>query len=116
MGINITAWRINGIEEFNDQYPDCLYTFFKKEKLPDWDTCRFSGDKEFWMTDDLEWETRYEGDVEKDGFDKTYHKPKDLDKATDWVKNNIYAGNQKRWLNLFEQMKNDNSIYLTRSY
>ena len=117
MGINISAWKINGIEEVNDTYPDCLYTFFKKEKIPYWDICRYSGDKDFWMTDDLEWETRYEGDVEsKHSFDETYHRPKDLDKAIEWVKNEIYIGNQKRWIEILDNMKTDKDIYLTCSW
>lgn len=117
MGINISAWKINGVEEMQDHYPDCLYTWFKKEKISYWDSCRMSGDKDFWMTEDLEWETRYEGDVEpKQSFDETYHRPKDLDKAIEWVKQNIYVGNQDRWIKVLTDMKTDKDIYLTCSW
>ena len=116
MGINITAWKLNGIEEIEDQYPDCLYKYFKKERLPDWDSCRFSGDKDLWMTEDLEWESRNEGDDDTGSFNETYCRPKDLGKASDWVVQNIYIGNQQRWLNLFKQMESDKDIYLTCSW
>lgn len=115
MGINITAWKIIGVEEVADQYPDCLYKYFKKEELPEWDSCRFAGDSDFWMTEELDWDTRHEGDEDTGSFEKIYCRPKDLKKASEWVIENIYIGNQKRWIDLFALMEADKDIYLTCS-
>lgn len=116
MGINISAWEIKGIEEISESYPDNLYKYFKKEKIPYWDTCRYSGDKDFWMNEKLEWDTRYEGDDGKN-FEDSYHRPKDIGKAIDWINKNIdYEGNKPRWITLLKDMETNSNIWLSCSY
>lgn len=68
------------------------------------------------MNESFEWETRYEGD-DGDDWEGAYHRPKNLDKAVEWVKANISPqGNTKRLLDILEEMKNDPKLYFKCSY
>lgn len=97
MGLNISAYILkdnNGNIETED------FGF---------DSDKYSGDGEFVTTDLIEWEyVQYRPNYP----DYIYKRPKDLDIAIDWVKNNIYEGNQERLINLLEAMKENKNLYI----
>lgn len=116
MGINISVYKILGITKDVYDSPYCEDIYFKTEKHPTWDSVRYAGDRDFWRNEAFEWETRYDGDSGTD-WESAYHRPKDLDKAVDWVKSNIkWESTVKRLVNILEEMKGDPNLYFRCSY
>jgi hypothetical protein len=77
-------------------------------KIENWNSMRHSGDDDL-MQADFKW---YYLDNNSYEF---VCRPIDLDFAIQWVKSNVYEGNQKRLIDLFELMKTDTQVYLNFS-
>lgn len=116
MGINISVYEIG--QTLTDRYesPPEEYFYFHKERHPTWDYCRHAGDRDFWLNDAFEWSMRYEGDDPGNGFESAFHRPKNIDKAIEWVKANIPDINQSRLINILEEMRANENLYFSCSY
>lgn len=115
MGVNILLYKIEGIEEFKDQYPECLYKQFRTSTPDWWDHSRYGGDREFCRA--IEFDQRVDGDDGEPDIDtRVYNRPSDLDAAISWVKENIHEGNQERLIRVLEEMKKDLDLWFYLSY
>lgn len=99
MGVNIYAYKI---AERNED-----------GKIPateiDFDTDKYAGDRDFMSSLDWDCINEYENVFMSDVM---YCRPQNIEKAKDWVLNNLPEGNQPRLLNLLDKMADDESIYI----
>ncbi len=98
MGLNIVLYNFAPMREGKSKLP---------ERDARFDSLRYSGDREFstWIGQEDNGEFTSLTDSLWD-FD-CYERPKDLQKAREWVKANIVEDNQKRWLDLFDLLETD---------
>jgi hypothetical protein len=89
--------------------------YLKTEEFKGFDSVRHGGDREFARTQDFEWDTIVED--ENDLWSRYYCRPKDLDKAVDWVdKQDLPIGNKMRLKGLLYDMRMIPRLYLYFSY
>lgn len=114
MGINIFTYRLlEHVSEPNGNYPP--HQYWKKERYEDWDWGRHTGDREF-ASADFEWIEVVDNPDSHD-FSDCYNRPKDIDKAIEWVNKNIQPeGNRQRLINLLEAMRIDDKLFIHCSY
>jgi hypothetical protein len=94
MGINIIVYRRE-----ND----------RNIKVDWFDTARFSGDRDFVWNDAIEWHSLPHEPLLDDTI---LCRPKNIDLARNWVRQNIYKGNQPRLLELLDNMESDPDLWL----
>lgn len=110
MGVNICVYEL-GEKEIVDDCAGQPYSYIPTKEFRDWDSCRHTGDRDFALTSDLEWES-----IEEDQ-DRHYYRPKDFEAATNWVKNKIeHKGNHDRFFRIFEAMKTQPNLYFYFSW
>lgn len=103
MGLNISAYILK--DKIKNSFGCTRYITddFK------FDSDKYSGDDDFVCNKTIEFEYVYD-DINIP--EPCYQRPKDLAVAIDWVKNNIYEGNQERLINLLEAMKENKNLYI----
>lgn len=112
MGLNIFAVRL--IEKKIDiTDPRQEYSYWETDEF-EFDSLRYSGDRELLNNNEIKWEYKHDGDGGMG--DRDYMRPKDLNVAIKWVKENVFEGNQRRLIDLFREMKNDNKLYIGYTY
>src|SRR6202000_1504334 len=99
MGINISVQKLIGKEMVECHHPEELVPFYKIERQDWFDSCRHSGDRDFIMNNDFKYL-----DEDVDSFEQSLMRPVDLDAALEWVRKNIYEGNQARLIEVLEKM------------
>ena len=94
------------------------YVGFVSKAYDEFDSLRYSGDRDFVTTEDLEWEEVIDNPEGRTFAEQgeCYSRPKDLEKAKTWVKENIYIGNQPRLIKLLEDMEADPCLWLIFSW
>lgn len=110
MGLNIIAYRITGISEeldWNNRILKCL----EVEKYKDFDYSRYSGDREFVINNKF-----IPHPEDGQDFQERFYRPENIELCKQYVKENIFEGNQPRLLKLLEQMELDTTIYLYFSW
>ena len=104
MGVHISVYRVKDMKS---------HEFTEISKELDFDTLRYEGDKQFCECFQL-WESITCGNTYCCDYFMT--RPKDFKETKTWVKNNIYESNQKRLLDVLEQMENDKELYFYFGY
>lgn len=110
MGLHICAYILK--ERVTDEWSGQSY--WEVETFENFDSIRRSGDKEFVTTGELEWIEKLDnpkGTTLSD-IGHNYIRPENLDLAKRWVMRNVYEGNQKRLLDLLEEMRKDNRLFI----
>jgi hypothetical protein len=75
-----------------------------------WDWIRYAGDTEFWYCESFEW---VYDTYEPTPYDAIHLKrPKSTEEARRWVEDNILDGNKPRLIQLLDNMKLNNWIWL----
>lgn len=103
MGINISIYKINTIRD-DDGY---LTEETRVNDAVGWDGLRYAGDKEFAFSSVCDFAVT-------DRFpnpETSYFRPSDIDKARLWVNENLPEGNRKRYLDIFDLMEKDKTLY-----
>lgn len=96
MGINIIVKRIVGKTEPGpyDEVDSIL------EDVDWWDSCRYSGDKDFVFNNDFEMIDR----------DSRLERPSNFDQCREWVIENVVLDNRKRLIDVLDKMEQDESL------
>ena len=102
MGLNISLHKLPDKNDVHSAEPD--------DKR--FDFIRYSGDVEFHQS--VEWETVRCKELHY--CDQYFSRPKDFKKARQWVKKNVFKGNQKRLLDVLDLMEKEEDLYLRFSY
>jgi hypothetical protein len=108
MGVNICVYRLGEKDEYGD---------YNTEELTqeEWDFIRYVGDKDYAVAGkELGHEMKYRND--NNPIDGVYERPTDFNKDRYWVKNHISECGQKRYLDLFDKMEKDPSMYFYFSW
>lgn len=107
MGINISVVKV--IERtMEDCWDFKQRPYYKTEDQQWFDYLRYSGDREFVI------ENRFYA-VDNDG-DGDLQRPEDFDKTREWVRKNVFEGNQERLLTALDKMEADESLAFTWSW
>jgi hypothetical protein len=106
MGINISLYRILSIEK-EQGLGGQEYDYCKTEPIEWFDYLRYSGDREF-MGRIGHWKS-----IDSDG---EYSRPIDINEMREWVKKNIYEGNQERLLKALDLIEKDEMVGFHASY
>ncbi len=86
--------------------------FYITEDQDWWDSCRYSGDREFVLQNEF-----VAVDTENSIEEQTLFRPNDIDACADWVIDNILVeGNQRRLLEVLSKMKHDNTLCFSWSW
>jgi len=106
MGLNIIAYRVTGIGPLEAPFGGggCLET----ERYPNFDTGRYTGDRDFAM--EIDW-IHHPAEPED-----RHYRPEDFEAAKQWVRDNISPGNQERLLNLLDAMEKDPDLHVYFSW
>lgn len=88
----------------------------KIEKDECFDSARYSGDKDFVLTDDFEKEYATNEPFDAWKNEDIYWRPKNIDKTIGWVKENIFSGNQQRLIDTLFLMKKEHNLYFYNSW
>lgn len=109
MGLNIIAYEVEdcGESEFGGRD-------LKTVRFEGFDSLRYTGDRELIFTKEIEWDMIDED--ENDLWSGKYFRPKDIDKALEWVERNVPEGNKGRLRGLFNEMKLNHKLYVYFSY
>lgn len=111
MGINIIAYKI--LDKVVDESGFMKSSYWNVERHNEFDSLRYSGDRDFINSDYVEWEELVDDTV----YDsRDYIRPENINNAKQWVKENIYPGNQPRLLKLLEDMEKDPKLYIFVSW
>ena len=111
MGVNLFPYVLK--ERIEDPYGK----YFDKERFEEFDSLRYAGDRDF-ICSDIEWleeldnpEGRSLGEV-----GQNFSRPADIDEAIRWIENNISENRQKRLIDLMEEMKKNENLYIYPSF
>jgi hypothetical protein len=113
MGLNIIAYEITGEAEYED-WGFQKHKYKVVQGYDGFDSCRYSGDRDFVTTDALDWEEIPDSDYSMET--RFYNRPKDIDKAREWIKANVYEGNQSRLLKLMDDMEANPNLVIYNSW
>jgi hypothetical protein len=105
MGINIMAYILGNTVKVEDMCGEYEYTESKSYK--DFDSLRHVGDRDFINTDQIEWEWKFEGE------ERSYRRPKDIDKAILFINDTIHSD---RLVALMNEMKRNSNLWIYVSY
>lgn len=106
MGVNVIAYKLGDIVKDGD------YDTYRVKSRHDFDSARHSGDREFIMCQEFDWDEVGDG-----YYIENYSRPKNPQEAKEWIKNNIEPeGNKERLLKLMDDMLEDETIYLMASF
>ncbi len=102
MGLNIILVKVTGIETAKgwNNHDD---VYFNYDKQTWFDSLRHSGDRDFVMGNEMM--RPFPQDTEDH-----FARPKDFEKAKEWVKSNVFEGNQPRLLKCLEEMQKDDKL------
>lgn len=103
MGLNIIAYRVT-------KSGDDLVA----SRYEDFDTGRYAGDRDFVLSMAIEWEELVEDP--SDLWSRDFCRPKDINAAKEWVRQNITEGNQPRLIKLLEDMEKIPNLYIFCSW
>jgi hypothetical protein len=109
MGIHIIPYIVGKRIELD--YGDKI---IEAEEYKNFDCLRQGGDSDFVFQEDFEWERLYE-DPDKPDYEHHYRRPKDIDTAINWIKQNIPNGGE-RLIQLMEDMRKDLNLWIVVSY
>ena len=91
-------------------------TRLRSKTYKDFDDCRHAGDRDFIFNDGaIEWDYIYHDPNDED-FENSFRRPKDINKAKEWVRGNIPPSNIPRLLSLLEAMEINKNLYIQVSY
>ena len=104
MGINIAVKKITdkSTEKLwnNEEVP-----YYQTEDQGWFDHLRHSGDADFVMNNEFDFI-----EVDLPNEERELARPKDFNKCREWIKENVYEGNQSRLLNALDKMELDNTL------
>lgn len=110
MGVNLS------VRKFISKEPEELWNgqtvmYFKTEDQSCFDFVRHSGDRDFILKTDFTYI-----DSELPVEEQQLARPKDFNQAREWIKQNVFDGNQKRLLDALDRMQIDESLCFTWSW
>lgn len=113
MGVHICPYILK--KKVTDDYGD---NYWETEEYNGFDHIRYSGDRDFVTTNEIDWDEELDNPDGKTmgSIGRNYNRPKDIDKAIKWVKENVYKGNQERLINLLEEMRKNEKLFIYCSW
>lgn len=113
MGIHIIAKTVS--KRVTEKGLGFEYKYIESKEWEGFDFIRRSGDKDLIFDSDIEWVYLYD-DPEKPDYENSYRRPRSIDIAKNWVKENIVEKDQERLLDLFSAMEKNTKLWITISY
>lgn len=108
MGLNICAYNITVTDLVRKG--NSLHA----ERYEGFDSCRYTGDRDFIDSDNIKWLPHPEGGLD---FEEEYYRPENIQQAREWViGSNIFEGNKPRLLKLLDDMEADPTLYIYCSF
>lgn len=113
MGMHIIPYILKERVEPNDYG----YSPWDIEEFKNFDSCRYSGDRDFVLTDDIDWNYESDDPLSTDMYEYSYMRPKDIDEAIEWVVENVeHEPNHARLINLLEAMRLNKKLHIFVSW
>ena len=109
MGIHIIPYIVGKRIEYD--YGDKM---LETEEYHEFDSLREVGDKDFVFQQGFIWET-LQDNPDKPDYERCYRRPKDIDAAIEWIKENI-PSKSPRLVKLMEDMKQHPILWFVVSY
>lgn len=100
-----------GLNLHIEEHAACDNRYCRSTQPDWWDSDKYTGDRDFYLTDDLEW-ADLPGHHDQPGW-----RPADFQKARAWVMANIdAAGNRQRLLEAFDKMEANPNLWFYGSW
>lgn len=96
-----------------DSYPP--QTYWETEKFESFDSIRCSGDTDFIYNSNLDWIYEHD-DSNNIDYEHSFRRPKNIEVAIEWVKNNTPKSNIDRLLSLLNDLDKNGNIWLVISH
>lgn len=110
MGINISVRKVTG-KTMEETWGGKTIPYYTTEEQDWFDYLRYSGDADFVTENDFEF-------IDSDTVveERRLARPKDFNKCREWVKANVYEGNQQRLIDALDKIEADKTLCFTWSW
>lgn len=109
MGIHISVKKVIN-RSMEELWSGKLVPYYETQRQDWFDYLRYSGDREFVLENEF---TYVDEDAEED---MELARPSDFNKTREWVKNNVYKGNQQRLLEALDKLEKDETLAFSWSW
>lgn len=110
MGIHISVRKVTG-KTMEETWSGKTVPYYTTEKQDWFDFIRHTGDSDFVLENDFVF---VDSDAEVE--EQELARPADFNKCREWVKTNVFEGNQPRLLEALDRLEQDESLVFTWSW